>query len=139
MAKVPTADEIASSFLERPMPSIGKPTRSLLIPLREIVHANASQIQTTLGGGLYGYLGAMLDVDDYMDLEGAVQFDPPTHPGNLLAATHAGTQYAIADALRANKEQLRQFDECQVVMQALRKQMIDTVEEKFIMSLRKIY
>ena len=73
----------------------------------------------------------MLDVDDYMDLEGAVQFDPPTHPGNPLAATHAGTQYAIADALRANKEQLRQFDEYQVVMQALRKQIIDTVEEKF--------
>jgi hypothetical protein len=139
MAKVPTAGEIASSFLERPMPIIGKPTRGLLIPLREIIHANASQIQTTLGSGLYGYLGAMLNVDDYMDLEGAVQFDPPTHPGNIIAAAQGGTQYAIADAVRANKEQLRQFDEYQVVMQALRKQIIDTVEEKFIMSLRNKY
>jgi hypothetical protein len=139
MAKAPTADEIASSFLERPMPIIGKPTRALLIPLREIVHANASQIQTTLGGGLYGYLGAMLNVDDYIDLEGAAQFDPPTHPGNILAAALGGTQHAIADALRANKEQLRQFDEYQAVMQALRKQIIDTVEEKFIMSLRNKY
>jgi hypothetical protein len=139
MAKAPSADEIASSFLERPMPIIGKPTRALLIPLREIIHANSSQIQTTLGGGLYGYLGAMLNVDDYIDLEGAVQFDPPVHPGNILAAALGGTQYAIADAVRANKEQLRQFDEYQAVMQALRKQIIDTVEEKFIMSLRNKY
>ena len=139
MAKAPTADEIASSFLERPMPIIGKPTRALLIPLREIIHANASQVQTTLGGGVYGYLGAMLDVDDYMDLEDAAEFEIPDHPGNIIADGHVGTQYAIADALRANKEKLRQFDEYNVVMQALRKQIVDTVEEKYIMSLRNKY
>ena len=139
MAKAPTADEIASSFLERPMPIIGKPTRALLIPLREIIHANASQVQTTLGGGVYGYLGAMLDVDDYMDLENAAEFEIPDHPGNIIADGHVGTQYAIADALRANKEKLRQFDEYNVVMQALRKQIVDTVEEKYIMSLRNKY
>jgi hypothetical protein len=91
MAKVPTADEIASSFLEQPMPIIGKPTRSLLIPLREIVHANASQIHTTLGGGLYGYLGAFLPAADYTALNGAVVFNTPNYPGNVLAATHGGT------------------------------------------------
>ena len=139
MAKAPTADEIASSFLERPMPIIGKPTRALLIPLREIIHANASQVQTTLGGGVYGYLGAMLDVDDYMDLEDAAEFEIPDHPGNIIADGHVGTQYAIADALRANKEKLRQFDEYNVVMQALRKQIVDTVEEKYIMSMRNKY
>ena len=139
MAKVPTADEIASSFLERPMPIIGKPTRSLLIPLREIIHANASQIQTTLGGGLYGYLGAFLEPDDYIELEGAAEFEIPVHPGNLLAADHGGTAAAIGDALRANTEKIRQFDEYNVVMQALRKQIVDTVEEKFIMSLRNKY
>ena len=139
MAKAPTADEIASSFLERPMPIIGKPTRALLIPLREIIHANASQVQTTLGGGVYGYLGAMLDVDDYMDLEDAAEFEIPDHPGNIIADGHVGTQYAIADALRANKEKLRQFDEYNVVMQALRKQIVDTVEDKYIMSMRNKY
>jgi hypothetical protein len=139
MAKVPTADEIASSFLERPMPIIGKPTRALLIPLREIVHANASQIQTTLGGGLYGYLGAMLHPDVYIELEEAAEFEVPEHPGNVLADELAGTQYAIADALRANKEKLRQYNEYNAVMQALRKQIIDTVEEKYIMSLRNKY
>ena len=113
MAKAPTADEIASSFLERPMPIIGKPTRALLIPLREIIHANASQVQTTLGGGVYGYLGAMLDVDDYMDLEDAAEFEIPDHPGNIIADGHVGTQYAIADALRANKEKLRQSRQVQ--------------------------
>jgi hypothetical protein len=100
---------------------------------------NASQIQTTLGGGLYGYLGAFLHVDDYMDLEDAEEFVIPEHPGNILAATHGGTAHAIADALRANKEKLRQFEEYQVVMQALRKQIVETVEEKYIMSLRNKY
>jgi hypothetical protein len=139
MAKVPTADEIASSFLERPMPIIGKPTRAVLIHLREIVHANASQIQATLGGGVYGYLGAMLQPDVYAALDNAAEFEIPEHPGNVLADELAGTQYAIADALRANKEKLRQYDEYNAVMQALRKQIIDTVEEKFIMSLRNKY
>jgi hypothetical protein len=87
MAKVPTADKIASSFLERPMPIIGKPTRALLIPLREIIHANARQIQTTPGSGLYGYLGAMLNVDDYMDLEDAVEFEIPKHPGECFGGS----------------------------------------------------
>jgi hypothetical protein len=139
MAKVPTADEIASSFLERPMPIIGKPTRALLIPLRDIVHSNASQIKTTLGGGIYGYLGAMLEPAVYTALDNAAAFQIPEHPGNVLADELAGTQYAIADALRANKEKLRQYDEYNAVMQALRKQIIDTVEEKFIMSLRNKY
>jgi hypothetical protein len=139
MAKVPTADEIASSFLERPMPIIGKPTRALLIPLCEIVHASASQIQTTLGGGIYGYLGAMLQPDVYTALDDAEEFEIPEHPGNVLADKLASTQYAITDALRANKEKLRQYDEYNTVMQALRKQIIDTVKEEFIMSLRNKY
>jgi hypothetical protein len=139
MAKAPTADEIAASFLERPMPIIGKPTRALLIPHREIIHANASQVQTTLGSGVYGYLGAMLQPDVYAALDNAAVFTVPAHPGNVLADELAGTQYAIADALRANKEKLRQYDEYNAVMQALRKQIIDTVEEKYIMSLRNKY
>jgi hypothetical protein len=139
MAKVPTADEIASSFLERPMPIIGKPTRSLLIPLREIVHANACQIHTTLGGGLYGYLGAFLPAAEYNALNGAAAFNAPIYPRNVLAAAHGGTGPQITDALRAHKEQMRQFDTYQAVMQALRKQIIDTIEEKYIMSLRNKY
>ena len=56
-----------------------------------------------------------------------------------MAADHGGTAAAIGDALRANTEKIRQFDEYNVIMQALRKQIVDTVEENFIMSLRNMY
>jgi hypothetical protein len=50
------------------------------------------------GDRLYDYLGAMLNVDDSMDLEEAVEFETPEHPGNVLAAVHDGAQDAIANA-----------------------------------------
>jgi hypothetical protein len=88
---------------------------------------------------VYSYLGAFLPVAEYNALNGAAAFNTPNYPGNVLAAAHGGTGPQITDALRAHKEQMRQFDMHQVVMQALRKQIIDTIEEKYIMSLRNKY
>jgi hypothetical protein len=96
-------------------------------------------VKSNLGGGQYGYLRALLDAEDYSELDGAEDFVAPVHPRNLLANGHAGTAHEIADALRAKKEKIRQFEEYQVVLQALRKQIIDTVEEKYILSLRNKY
>jgi hypothetical protein len=139
MAKVQTPEEISASFIEKPMPIIGKPTRAHLIPLRNAVHANACQIQTMLGGGKYGYLGAFLSDDNYAELDDTQPFVEPKHPGNLLVNSLNGTQPVITDALRANKEAIRQFEEYKNVLQALRKQIVDTVEEKYILSLRNKY
>jgi hypothetical protein len=139
MAKTPTADAFYESFLAKPDPIRGEPTRAKLVTLRECLYANASQIPTTRGGGLYGYLGAIIPAAEYLALPNAAAFVTPVHPGNLLAHGHAGTSHEIADALRAHAEQIRQFEEYQVLMQALRRQIIDTVEEKYIMSLRNKY
>jgi hypothetical protein len=139
MAETPTADSLYKSFLAKPDPIRGKPTRAKLVNLRECLYANASQIPTPLGGGLYGYLGALIPAADYLALPNAIAFVTPVHPGNLLAQGHRGTSHEIADALRAITEVIRQYEEYQVLMQALRRQIIETVEELYFMSLRNKY
>jgi hypothetical protein len=58
------------------------------------------------------------------------------NPGNFLAVGHAGTSHEIADALRLPTEKLRQHTEHNMLMQALRKLIIEHVEEKYIKHLR---
>jgi hypothetical protein len=140
MAKTTTADSLNESFLAKPDPIRGELTRSKLVNLRECLYANASQIPTPLGGGMYGYLGALIPAADYLALPNAVAFVTPVHPGNLLSRGHGGTAHdEISDALWAHAEAIRQFEEYQVLMQALRRQIIETVEGKYFMSLRNKY
>ena len=72
----------------------------------------------------------------YLALPNAQPFIIPISPGNVMVAGMAGTAHVIADAVRAHPESLRQYHEYDIVMQALCKQIVDCVEEKFSMSLK---
>jgi hypothetical protein len=139
MAKAPTADAYYESFNSKPDAIRGEPTYQKLVELRDCIYANASQIPTPLGGGKYGYLGAVIPPADYNALPHAVAFAVPLNPGNFQAVGLAGTSHEIADQLRAHMEQQRQHNEHDVVMQALRKMIIESVEEKYIKTLRNKY
>jgi hypothetical protein len=139
MAKTPTADSFYESFTSKPDTIRGEPTYQKLVELRDCIYANASQIPTPLGGGKYGYLGAVIPNADYIALPNAVAFIVPANPGNFQAVGFAGTANEIADALRAHLESLRQYTEYDVLMQALRKMIIESVDETYIKSLRNKY
>jgi hypothetical protein len=139
MAKASTADAFYESFTSKPDMIRGAPTYQKLVELRDCIYANASQVKTPLGGGRYGYLGALIPAADYIALPHAVAFVIPVDPGNILAAGHAGTGHEIADAVRAHTEELRQYNEHDVLMQALRRQIIESVEENYIKALRNKY
>jgi hypothetical protein len=61
------------------------------------------------------------------------------NPGNFQAVGLVGTSHEIADQLRAHLEQQRQHTEHDVLIQALRKMIIETVDEKYIKNLRNKY
>jgi hypothetical protein len=74
-----------------------QPTRN-----QNLSGANQSQIPTPLGGGKYGYLGAVIPPVDNNALPHAVPFAVPGNPGNFLAVGLAGTLHKIADGMRAH-------------------------------------
>jgi hypothetical protein len=134
-----TADSIAHRFIAQPEPILGEPTRPTIVQLRDCVYANATQIPSSLGGGNQGYLGAVLPAAEYALIPNTVPFVTPVNPGNVLAIALAGTAMAIADQLRTHEEQTRQWNEFTAVMQALRKLIVDCVEDKYIVSLKHKY
>jgi hypothetical protein len=139
MSKTPTADSFYKSFTAKPDMIRGEPTYQKLAELRDCIYANASQIPTPLGGGRYGYLGVLIPVAEYIALPQTIAFVIPTDPGNVMAVGHAGTAHEIADAIRAHAEELCRYNEHDSLMQALRKQIIESVEENYIKSLRNKY
>jgi hypothetical protein len=139
MSKAPRADSIDEGFTLKPLMIRGDPTYQTLVELRDCIYANASEVPSPLGGGKYGYLGALIPAADYITLPNAIAFDIPVDPGNILAVGMARTANKIADAVRAHNEKLQQFVEYNVLMQALRKQIIESVEEKYIKNIRIKY
>jgi hypothetical protein len=68
MAKASTADAFYESFTLKPEMIRGAQTYKKLVELRDCIYANASQVKTPLGGGQYGYLGALIAAADYIAL-----------------------------------------------------------------------
>ena len=63
----------------------GKPTYVTLKVLEGELHANASSVDSDLGGGDHGYLGLVVNAD----YPGAVPFVAPTYPAALSIPTTA--------------------------------------------------
>jgi hypothetical protein len=138
MSKTLTANLFHESFTVKLDMIRGEPTYQKLVELQDCIYANASQIPTPLGGGHYGYLGALIPAAEYITLPHTITFVIPMDPGNIMAMGHAGTAHEIADAVRAHAEELRQYNEHDSLMQALQKQIIESVEENYI-SVRKLW
>ena len=75
---------------------IGEPTTSSLIVILKEVRANASSVQSDLGGGEDGHLGLVCSNEVYEDLVPMViPYIRPDNPG-YLQVEPGMTQYAIA-------------------------------------------
>jgi hypothetical protein len=133
---VPTVDAFIDGFTAKPDMIRGQPNYENLTKLKECIIANASQVPCVLGGGRYGYLGALLTPAQYATIPHTIPFMQPVFPGNSLGGGLNGTAHEINDQLRAHQEALRQWTEYDNIMQALRKQIIESVEEKYIKVLK---
>ena len=74
------ADYAASYFkYKTPTPIQGAPTNKTLERLKQELRANASSVESDLGGGDHGYLGLVLTDAKYATVT-ATPFVPPTYP-----------------------------------------------------------
>ena len=74
-----------------PAPIRGEPTYEALTKLKDELSANASSVESELGGGDHGYLGLVLTDSEYTSLASSPpQFQAPVFPGTLHIPAGAG-------------------------------------------------
>jgi hypothetical protein len=137
---VPSIEATMEGFPQRPDKIRGLPTYETLAALKKDLLINASSVPCTLGGGSNGYLGALLSDQAYAAVVAPANtpFVPPAFPGNLPANLN-GTAAQVADQVRVFDEQMRQWREYDTVTKALRKQIINSVENAYLSPLQNQY
>jgi hypothetical protein len=135
-ANVPEVDTIIASFTNK-IPKIqGAPDFSSISELKQLLGANAAEKDMTLGGGANGYLGLILTAAQYNTIAPGTPFVTPIFPGNQPIIPAGATAAQIAKIVRIHTKLMRQWKECRNVDAALKKQLINSVDEIYIQSLR---
>ena len=134
-------------------PIQGTPTLESILLLFRQLKRNAQCIPTKLGGGQLGYLGLILDEAIYTNIPGATRFIRPTDPGifqvsmpersrtrststSSTTSTPSITAVDIANQKSRHEERERQYYECQALEQALRNQIENAIDRKYLDALR---
>mgnify|MGYP001310565316 CR=1 FL=1 len=132
--KAGAVDYAASYFkYKSPTPIIGAPINKTLKRLKQELRANASSVESDLGGGDHGYLGLVLTDAEYETVSNT-PFTAPTYPTALTIPT--GTDQVEALNLREKyKEERRTYLECKNVEKALQRHIQDAIEDKYLESL----
>ena len=101
----------ASSYFKykTPTPIQGTPTNKALKRLKQELRANASSVESILGGGDHGYLGLVLTDAEYAKVS-ATPFVAPTYPTNLRIPGTAD-QITALNLREKHKEKKRAYYE----------------------------
>ena len=113
----------------------GEPNFETLKILRNQIKANAGSVATQLGGGTLGYLGLLLSVAEYARAAPGTPFVRPPNPG-VLVIPPGTAQHAAVRMREDHTERLRLFRECLDVEQALIKQVLEAIDDKYTKFLR---
>ena len=108
----------------------GEPDFNTLRILRDELKANAGSVTTTLGGGLLGYLGLLFSPVEYNRVAPETPFVRPQNPGPLVIPSNM-TQHAATRMKDDHTEALRIYRECVDVEQALLKQVLEAIQDKY--------
>ena len=126
-------DYAASYYkFKKATPIQGTPTNKALKRLKAELRANASSVETDLGGGDHGYLGLVLTDVEYARINPTpTPFFAPGFPTNLTIPP-AATQVEALELREKYKEVKRLYYECKNVEKALLRHIQDAIEEKYI-------
>ena len=137
MAATITIDNVLSTF---PYPSLspitGVPTFETINDMVMHLKANAASIQTENGGGQLGFLGIMVSDTVYATLSNT-PFVVPANPGPTPPPPVGNPTAAQLSAnIRVHVENLRVFRQFNTVTQALKRQIIEAVDDIYLRALR---
>ena len=139
---VPTPSEIIESFPEPVLKIDGQPTYETLSTLRDTLKANAASVECTIGGGAHGHLGLIVPSAVYNTIVPPTppainSWTDPVYPG-ATPTIPGNTSAANATNIRAqHAENKRTFQLAKSVNAALRKQILEAVDEIYLRSIRQ--
>ena len=111
----PGAVDYAASYFryKTPTPIQGTPTYKALKRLKAELRANASSVESNLGGGDHGYLGLVLSDAEYATVD-AIPFAAPAYPNDLNIPANATQIQAFS--LKEEHEEAREEDKVFLVL-----------------------
>ena len=131
------AIDYAGSFFKykTSTPIQGTPTNKTLKRLKADLRANASSVESDLGGGNYGYLGLVLTNEEFASITPPPPlFTPPHFPPTLTIPPTVSQVRAFA-LKEAHTEAKRKYHECKNVEKALQRHIQDAIEDKYLESM----
>jgi hypothetical protein len=132
----PSIEDFITGFPNPILPKIqGLPTYETIAEVQRALNANAASIETTLGGGVLGYLALTVDPAVYLTLSG-VAFVAPINPGYQPVIPGGATAALIAETVRQHTEDRRVWLEYVNVGKALKQQLLSAVDELYVRSLK---
>jgi hypothetical protein len=131
-----SVDTIRDSFPYVTIPKqTGTPTYESINEVHQKLKANASSIQSELGGGTHGLLGLMLRPNRYLELTGQ-PFVFPINPGPTTVIPEGATAAVTSALIRNHNELLRIFRETTRTDQALKQQLLATFDDMYLKALK---
>ena len=109
----------------------GEPTYDSLTILFNQLKANARSVRTSLGGGSHGCLGLLLSPAQYTTIAHTTPFIYPIHPGPLNVPAFQ-LPHVTQQITSQHSENIRIFNECGNVAQALRKQVVAAIDPAYL-------
>lgn len=135
-SSVPTPDAFIESFPHSAIPKIiGRPTYDKLTATRDFLKENAASITSRQGGGNNGYLGIVVSPAVYANID-ATAFVVPAQPPLQPVIAPGATAAQIAEAVREHTEEVRERREYMNVHQALKNQLIHSIEPLYLRAQR---
>jgi cell division septum initiation protein DivIVA len=134
-----SVDDIVAKFPVKILPTItGEPDYEAINQLVQTLYGNAASLATTLGGGGHGHIGIIMTTPLYATLT-ATPYIAPIDPG-AIPNIPPGASSANRDIIRtAHTEARRIFDNHTNMDDALKSQVIDTINDTYICEMRNKY
>ena len=110
---------------------VGKPDNPSIQKLKKEIYANAVSIYSELGGGDHGHLALLLTLDAYHTLTRKT-YNVPEHPGALAVHARTADAATITENNRQHAALLASHTLHRLVSNALKKQLIQAVEHRYL-------
>ena len=112
----------------------GEPSHDDLKRLKMELRADASSVDSDLGGGNHGYLGLVLSDVEYLALPGVGAgntFQAPVYPAALVIPA-TSTAIRAMELKEAHRDAIRNYRQCQHVEKALLNHLQKSLESKYL-------
>lgn len=129
---VPTVQDFLNGFPATPTKIDDRPDYDQLNALRKCLKENAASVPTQLGGGNNGYLALVVDEATYATIAPGQPFIRPPYPGPQPVIPPGSTQAQIGEIVRQYEKNLYDYNECNNVEKALRKQVTNCVDSLYL-------